>query len=147
MVAALGAYWTLMDLHREHARLFLRMGVALGLIFTLVQLFPTGDQHGKLVARHQPAALAAMEGKFSSSDMAEVAIIGQPDVLSRGFVDSGDAAPLLDRTRQLAMEALDGADHRMEWPVINAKVKDSVAKFLYDETRRRPMVLPLAVEV
>ncbi|MHB8574526.1 MAG: hypothetical protein ACYDCQ_04260, partial [Dehalococcoidia bacterium] len=40
-----------------------------------------------------------------------------------------------------------GADHRVEWPVITAKVKDRVAKFLYDETRRRPMVLPIAVEV
>src|SRR4051794_25456468 len=43
VVAALGAYWALMDLHREHARLFLRMGVTCGLIASLVQLFPTGD--------------------------------------------------------------------------------------------------------
>jgi cytochrome bd ubiquinol oxidase subunit I len=83
VVAAVGAYWTLMDRHREHARLFLKMRVIVGLITCTLQLFPTGDMHGKMVARHQPAALAAMEGKFYTSDQAELAIIGQPDVKNR----------------------------------------------------------------
>ena len=83
VVAAVGAYWALADLHREHARVFLRVGVLAGLAASLIQLFPTGDQHGKLVAHHQPAALAAMEGKFETGDHAEVAIIGQPDVQRR----------------------------------------------------------------
>lgn len=82
VVAAVGAYWTLMGRNAEHARLFLRMGVIVGLLFTLLQLFPTGDMHGKMVAKHQPVALAAMEGKFESSDRAEIAIIGQPVRLS-----------------------------------------------------------------
>src|SRR5262245_4015067 len=51
-----------------------------GFLFSILQLFPTGDQHGKMVAEHQQPALAAMEGKFESSQRAEVAIIGQPDV-------------------------------------------------------------------
>jgi cytochrome bd ubiquinol oxidase subunit I len=83
VVAAVGAYWMLMGMHRDHARIFLRIGVTAGLISCLLQLFPTGDMHGKLVARHQPAALAAMEGKFYTSDQAELAIIGQPDVKNR----------------------------------------------------------------
>jgi ribonuclease J len=74
-------------------------------------------------------------------------VLGLPEVLSRGFVDSGESGTLLERAREVALQSLEGADHRIEWPVINAKVKDSVAKFLYDETRRRPMVLPVAVEV
>jgi cytochrome d ubiquinol oxidase subunit I len=85
VVAAAGAYWALMGLHQEHARLFLKMGVIVGFIACLVQLFPTGDMHGKLVARYQPVALAAMEGKFYTSDHAEVAIIGQPDVQRRAL--------------------------------------------------------------
>jgi cytochrome d ubiquinol oxidase subunit I len=83
VVAAVSAYWTLMGLHCEQARVCLQMGVVVGLIFCLVQLFPTGDGQGKLVAEHQPIALAAMEGKFESSDMAELAIIGQPDIKER----------------------------------------------------------------
>ena len=54
-----------------------------GLLFCLLQIFPTGDGQGKLVARHQPAALAAMEGKFETGTHAELAIIGQPDVKRR----------------------------------------------------------------
>jgi cytochrome bd ubiquinol oxidase subunit I len=83
VVAAVGAYWTLMGLYPEHARRCLQVGVVVGFLFSLLQLFPTGDEHGKLVARHQPAALAAMEGKFESSDRAEIAIIGQPDMRRR----------------------------------------------------------------
>jgi cytochrome d ubiquinol oxidase subunit I len=49
----------------------------------MLQLFPTGDRQGKLVAEHQRPTLAAMEGKFASSAHAELAIIGQPDVPHR----------------------------------------------------------------
>ena len=80
VVAAVGAFYTLLGRHQEQARLFLRVGVIAGLVFCLLQLFPTGDRHGKLVAEYQPAALAAMEGKFRSGTHAELAIIGQPDV-------------------------------------------------------------------
>jgi cytochrome d ubiquinol oxidase subunit I len=80
VIVAVGAYWALMDRHHEHARILLRVGVVVGLVACLLQLFPTGDQHGKLVALHQAPALAAMEGKFQSSTPAELAIIGQPDV-------------------------------------------------------------------
>lgn len=83
VVAALGAGWTLMGIHREHARRFLQVGVVAGLIFCCTQLFPTGDQQGKLVTRHQPVTLAAMEGKFEGSSHAELVIIGQPDVKRR----------------------------------------------------------------
>jgi cytochrome d ubiquinol oxidase subunit I len=45
--------------------------------------FPTGDQQAKRVARHQPAALAAMEGRFESGPRAEITLIGQPNVHER----------------------------------------------------------------
>jgi cytochrome d ubiquinol oxidase subunit I len=83
VVAAVGAYWTLMGLYQEHATRCLRIGVTVGFLACLVQLFPTGDQHGKLVARYQRPALAAMEGKFQTSTRAELVIIGQPDVTRR----------------------------------------------------------------
>jgi len=83
VVAALGAYWSLMKLYDEHARNCLRVGVIAGLIACLLQLFPTGDRQGRLVADYQPPTLAAMEGKFSSGSRAEMVIIGQPDVEAR----------------------------------------------------------------
>jgi cytochrome d ubiquinol oxidase subunit I len=83
VVAALGAYWALMGVYREHARRFLQVGVIAGLVFCILQLFPTGDQQGRAVATYQKPTLAAMEGKFASSSRAEMVIIGQPDVQRR----------------------------------------------------------------
>jgi cytochrome d ubiquinol oxidase subunit I len=83
VVSAVGAYWALMGQHLEHATICLRTGVIAGLLSCIVVLFPTGDQHGKLVSRHQPVTLAAMEGVFRSGPDAELAIIGQPDVRAR----------------------------------------------------------------
>ncbi|HTQ10224.1 MAG TPA: cytochrome ubiquinol oxidase subunit I, partial [Fimbriimonadaceae bacterium] len=83
VVSAVGAYYRLSGLHEDAAKTFLRVGVTTGLIACIVILFPTGDQHGKMVAKYQPAALAAMEGKFETSDKAELAIVGQPDVVNR----------------------------------------------------------------
>jgi cytochrome d ubiquinol oxidase subunit I len=80
VMAAVGAFWTLSGKHADAAQRCLRLGVVVGLVATILQLFPTGDRSGKLVAEHQPAALAAMEGKFESSAPADLAIIGQPDV-------------------------------------------------------------------
>ena len=67
VVAAVGAFWTLSGRHREHARALpphRRHRRACRLAACM--LFPTGDRHGKLVAEHQPATLAAMEGMFES---------------------------------------------------------------------------------
>ncbi len=83
VVAAVGSYWSLMKLHEPHARICLRVGVLAGLAACVLQLFPTGDRQGRLVATHQQPTLAAMEGKFKSSAPAELVIIGQPDVEGR----------------------------------------------------------------
>jgi ribonuclease J len=74
-------------------------------------------------------------------------VVGRPDVVSRGFVDVEESAELLEAARDVAGKALDGAEHIAEWGIANTKIKETVARFLYDETRRRPMVLPLVVEV
>ena len=79
VVAAVGAYYTLQGLHAAQAGRFLRLGVIAGLVSALLVAFPTGDTQAKMVARHQPAGLAAMEGRFASGPMAEITLIGQPN--------------------------------------------------------------------
>ena len=74
-------------------------------------------------------------------------VAGRPEVVSRGFVDMDESDELIDRTRDEVTRALAGADHIVEWGAVHTQIKDAVAKFLYDETRRRPMVLPVAVEI
>ena len=55
----------------------------MGLIASVLVAFPTGDQQAKMVGKHQPVTLAAMEGRFTGGSMAGVALIGQPNVSAR----------------------------------------------------------------
>ncbi len=83
VVAALGAFYVLQSRHREEARLFLKIGTTAGLVSAVLLAFPTGDLQAKLVARHQPVALAAMEGRFETGPRAGLNVIGQPNVKER----------------------------------------------------------------
>jgi cytochrome bd ubiquinol oxidase subunit I len=83
VVAALGAFYLLMDRHVEFAKSSLRIGVVAALILTVLQIFPTGDRSAHDVAVHQPAAFAAMEGMFETQEGAPLVIIGNPNVEQR----------------------------------------------------------------
>jgi cytochrome bd ubiquinol oxidase subunit I len=83
VVTALGAFYRLRGKHLVLARLCLGLGTKAGLISSVLVAFPTGDIQAKLVARHKPVALAAMEGRFESGPWAEIHLIGQPNVLER----------------------------------------------------------------
>jgi cytochrome bd ubiquinol oxidase subunit I len=79
VVAATGAFYLLDGRNRDHGRIFLKVGVISGVISTILIIFPTGDLHGKYVAHHQPAAIAAMEGLFKTETGAGLVLMGQPD--------------------------------------------------------------------
>ena len=82
-MAATGAYYLLDGSFREHAQIFLRVGVVAGVMASVAQVFPTGDVQGRYVARHQPVTTAAMEGLFRTETGAPVVILGQPDAESQ----------------------------------------------------------------
>jgi len=79
VMAAVGAFYILDSRMADFGRLFVKVGVISGFISTIVIIFPTGDLHGKYVARHQPVAIAAMEGLFKSETGAGIVLIGQPN--------------------------------------------------------------------
>src|SRR5215470_4992791 len=79
VMSAVGAYYLLENIFVEQGRLFLRVGVIAGVIFSTLQIFPTGDLQGKYMARHQQVTTAAMEGLFESEQGAPMVILGQPD--------------------------------------------------------------------
>src|SRR5437588_6518964 len=83
VVASIGAFYLLSRQHVEHAKIFVRTGVIAGLIFSVLQLFPTGDRQGKLITEYQPVTLAAMEALFTSQPGAPLVLIGQPDMEKR----------------------------------------------------------------
>lgn len=75
-------------------------------------------------------------------------IVGRPDIVSRGFVYDRDSEQLFDSARDLVVETMDGGGERIvEWSLVGKNVKDALSKFLYDQTKRRPMVLPVVMEV
>jgi cytochrome d ubiquinol oxidase subunit I len=80
VVAGVGAFYALRGSHATHARLCLHWGCGVGLVAAVVVAFPTGDAQAKLVARDQPVALAAMEGRFESGSEARLTLIGQPNL-------------------------------------------------------------------
>ncbi len=83
VIAAVGAFYALRGIHAAQARLWLKSGTLAGLVSSVLVAFPTGDQQAKMVGRHQPVTLAAMEGKFIGGKLAGVAVIGQPNVKLR----------------------------------------------------------------
>ncbi len=79
VMASVGAFYLLENRFVEYARIFLKTGVIAGSISTMLMIFPTGDLHGRYVAKRQAATMAAMEGLFHTEKGAGVAIMGQPN--------------------------------------------------------------------
>ena len=79
VMAGTGAFYLLARRHEDAGRVFVRVGVIAGVVFSVLTLFPTGAFHGENVTRFQPAKMAAMEGIFKTQAGAPLAIIGMPD--------------------------------------------------------------------
>jgi cytochrome d ubiquinol oxidase subunit I len=78
-MCAVGAFYVLENQFSESGKIFLRVGVIAGVISCITQIFPTGDIHGRYMAKHQPASVAAMEGLFHTQRGAGIVLMGQPD--------------------------------------------------------------------
>ena len=75
-------------------------------------------------------------------------LVGRPDIVSRGFVDTRESKEMIDESRDLVAHALDrSGDHPAEWGFVSTKVRDILNKFYYEQTKRRPMILPVMVKV
>jgi cytochrome d ubiquinol oxidase subunit I len=79
VVAGIGAYYLLIRRDQEFGRMFVKLGIITGVLFSLTQLFPTGAKLGENISRFQPVKMAAMEGQFETQKGAPLALIGMPD--------------------------------------------------------------------
>jgi ribonuclease J len=74
-------------------------------------------------------------------------IIGLPEIVTRGFV-AGSDDPVIAAAAERVMSAIENpGDHISEPGLLKAQIKDSLSQYLYDRTKRRPMVFPVVVEV
>ena len=75
--------------------------------------------------------------------------VGQPEVVSRGFLSDPDD-PLIGRARQHLLDALRQRredEHAAEPGFVKAKARDTLSRFFHEHTKRRPMILPTVMEV
>ncbi len=79
VMASIGAFYLLSNKHVEHGRLFVKVGVVVGLASSVAMAMPTGDLQARLVVKHQPVTFAAMEGHFHTEDSAGLVLLGQPN--------------------------------------------------------------------
>jgi cytochrome d ubiquinol oxidase subunit I len=87
LMAGIGAYYLLARRQEASGSLFVRAGVIVAFVFSVLAIFPTGDKNGANVTRYQPAKLAAMEGLYKSTYGAPLAIIGMPDTPNQRLID------------------------------------------------------------
>lgn len=80
VMTSIGAYYLLAKKNEQYGKVFVKLGIIAGIIFSLSQIFPSGDGQGKNLAHYQPSTLAAMEGLFETKQGAPIVIIGQPDM-------------------------------------------------------------------
>lgn len=76
-------------------------------------------------------------------------VVAGPDIVSRGFVYVREAEELLEEAKDRVRQALEKCEtaHATEWSTIKSQVRDTLGKFLFERTRRRPMILPIIMEV
>ncbi|TES82805.1 MAG: ribonuclease J [Dehalococcoidia bacterium] len=75
-------------------------------------------------------------------------LVGRPDIVSRGFVDTRESKDMMEESRDLVAKSFDHSGARpADWDFINTKVRDILNRFYYDQTKRRPMILPVVVKV
>ncbi|MFA5932733.1 MAG: ribonuclease J [Microgenomates group bacterium] len=75
-------------------------------------------------------------------------LVGEPDIVTRGFVFEREAEELLSKARSVVKSCL--ADHPnalLDWRFIRSHIEENLDKFFFEEIHRRPMILPLIVEV
>lgn len=160
---------------RKHAALAASMGIPLRNILIpeigrVIELTPTSMKTGGVV----PSGYVLVDGlgigdvgsvvlrdrKHLSEDGIIVAAItldsasgtlmAGPDIVSRGFVYVKESEKLLEDARRVALaavEAVQDAGAGQDWAAIRLRIRDDLSRFLYERTKRSPMILPIIMEV
>ncbi len=75
-------------------------------------------------------------------------IIGRPEIVTRGFVHLNERDPIMEEAVDRVLAAISTpGDHISEVGLLKQQIKDGVSRYLYEQTKRRPMVFPVVVEV
>ena len=77
------------------------------------------------------------------------AIIAGPDIISRGFVYVRESEKLMDEARDIVRDVFTKCEERKitDWYTLKSTVRDELKSFLYEKTKRKPMILPIIMEI
>jgi ribonuclease J len=156
-----------------HASLAQSMGIPKDNTFVLDNgdILELGQDSGKVVARTHVGVIyvsgmitgeldggVLRERKLLSRDGVVVVTIAvdaengrlaeKPRIVTRGLIESGEEQKLVDKGRDVVLAALDHDRRRLNEPsFVDARVKDSLSRFFYEQIHRRPVIIPVVVEV
>jgi len=83
-------------------------------------------------------------------DSATGKIIGSPDIISRGFIYMKGSTELVKETKNKVVEIVNkksAPEHGTNWAYVKDNIRDQIGQFLFVKTQRRPMILPVVIEV
>ncbi len=125
-----------------------RRGVAVPAGYVYVDGLSVGDV-GEVVLRDRRAL--ANDGMFMivvTVDKQTGAVLGRPEIITRGFVHGNEDDPIIEEAIRRVMDSVKNpGDHISEIALLKSQIKDGVSRFLFEKTKRRPMVFPVVVEV
>jgi ribonuclease J len=117
--------------------------------YVMVDGLGVGDVSDVVLKDRQMMAADGMIVVIATVDTKTNDIIGNPDLISRGFVYMKENKDLIEKTRQIAKKIV--KDQASSLPIdedfIKNKIRADVSQFLFSQTKRRPMVLPVVIKV
>ena len=115
----------------------------------LVDGYGVGDVGSIVLRDRKHLAQDGLIVVVATVDISERAVISGPDIVSRGFVYMREAEEMMDQVRVIARDALqESLDAGItDWTQLKANVKDDMQKFLFQRTKRNPMILPVVMNV
>ena len=115
----------------------------------LVDGYGVGDVGSIVLRDRRHLAQDGLIVVVATVDVDEKTIVSGPDLISRGFVYVRESEELMDEVRELVRDVLcDTLDSGVtEWTQMKTNVKDALSKYLYAKTKRKPMILPIIMNV
>jgi ribonuclease J len=107
-----------------------------------------GDVGGVILRNRRMLARDGMVVVIIAVNKQTGRLVGRPDIVSRGFVDTNESRDMLEESRDLVAKILDhGGKRSAELGFADGKVRNALNRFYYEQTKRRPMILPVMVKV
>ena len=74
---------------------------------------------------------------------------GAPEIVSRGFALAGDGSAFIENARQIVTKTLESSnqEEKTDWGVMKEKVRADLKRYIVKETARRPLIMPVILEV